>query len=336
MRRFFLTLAGGSWLAGLLLFPAGSPADAPKAEHKTYTDSVPGESVKFEMVAIPGGSFTMGSPDGEAGRTAAEGPQHQVTVKPFWMGKYEVTWDEYDLFWKSMVAAPAPGKKPEGVDAITRPTPPFADETFGHGREKHPVIAVTHHAAMEYCRWLSLKTGKTYRLPTEAEWEYACRAGTKTAYSYGDDASKIGDYAWFKDNSEELTHEVGQKKSNPWGLYDMHGNVAEFCLCHFAADDYAKRPEGALSFHPDRLPKDKRFSHVIRGGSWIDEAPKLRSAYRVGSDRTWLKRDPQRPQSIWWLTDAEFVGFRIVRAVEEDPLIKKHLEVKVTRQSPYE
>ena len=163
---------------------------------KPYVETVPGTEVKFEMVPIPGGEFVMGSPADEAKRNADEGPQHPVKIAPFWMGKYEVTWDEYDQFAFSLDLKKKkrdgvdPASQPETekkADAVTRPTPPYADETFGFGRKGQPVICVTHHAAMEYTRWLSAKTGKTYRLPTEAEWEYACRAGTKSAYSFGDD-----------------------------------------------------------------------------------------------------------------------------------------------------
>ena len=162
------------------------------------------------------------------------------------MGKFEVTWEEYDQFAFSLdlkkktrenvdlTKQPETEKK---ADAVTRPTPPYADETFGFGRNGQPVICITHHAAMEYCRWLSAKTGKIYRLPTEAEWEYACRAGTKTAYSWGDDAEKLGEYAWDVDNAEK-PEKVGKKKPNPWGLHDMHGNVAEWCLDHYVPDAY--------------------------------------------------------------------------------------------------
>src|SRR5581483_11557007 len=171
-----------------------------------------------------------------------------VQIAPFWMGKLEVTWEEYDQFAFSLdlkkkarenvdlTKQPETEKK---ADAVTRPTPPYADETFGHGREGQPVICITHHAAMEYCRWLSYKTGKAYRLPTEAEWEWACRAGTTTAYSWGDDPKQAEDYAWFTDNSEDMTHPVGKKKPNPWGLYDMHGNVAEWCLDSYVTYGYA-------------------------------------------------------------------------------------------------
>jgi formylglycine-generating enzyme required for sulfatase activity len=291
-------------------------------------ETVPGSEVTFEMIAIPGSTFTMGSPPSEPGRSADEGPQHPVTIRPLWIGKYEVTWDEYDIFWRSN-----PGNKEQqraaekkgdqkGIDALSRPTPPYADETFGHGREKYPVLAITHHAAMEYCRWLSEKTGKRYRLPTEAEWEYAARAGTGTTYFFGDDPKALGDYAWYADNSEEASHPVGQKKPNPWGLYDVYGNVSEWCLDHYRKDFYATLPLDKPLVEPVCLPTPDRWSDVTRGGSWPDKAAALRSAARRPSDKTWIQLDPQRPQSIWWLTSADFVGFRLVRTVEEVEVLK--------------
>jgi formylglycine-generating enzyme required for sulfatase activity len=327
-------------VAGLLCLshapPTGGAAEGPAAPAgiKSYVETIPGSTVKFTMQPIPGGTFLMGSSAGEAGRSADEGPQHPVTLRPFWMGKTEVTWDEYDLFWKSEPAAKPAQATPadKAADAVTRPTPPYADETFGHGREAHPVLCITHHAAMEYCRWLSAKTGKTYRLPTEAEWEYACRAGTTTPYSFGNDPKPLGEYAWFAGNSEEATHPVGQKKANPWGLHDMYGNVAEWCLDRYRKDYYSTLPRDKSTLGPVLLPGDTRFPHVARGGSWADPPGRLRSAARRGSDKSWIKRDPQRPQSIWWLTDADFVGFRIVRpVVEQDNL--KGLRSQVTRES---
>jgi formylglycine-generating enzyme required for sulfatase activity len=312
-----------------------SPARAAGAlEHKAYKDTIPGSKVSFDMLPIPGGTFLMGSPPGEKGRKADEGPQHPVTIRPFWMGKCEVTWDEFDLFWRAR-----PGnkedvepEKPKDADAVTRPTPPYADETFEHGREGHPVLCITHHAAMQYCRWLSLKTGKVYRLPTEAEWEYACRAGTKTAYFFGDDPKDLGQYAWFAGNAEDHTHKVGEKKPNPWGLHDMYGNVSEWCLDHYDPAYYEKFPTDRPTLSPVLLPTESRFSHVVRGGSWADEPPACRSAARRGSEKSWIQLDPQQPKSIWWLTSADFVGFRVVRAVEEQDNLKG-LRSKVTRQS---
>jgi formylglycine-generating enzyme required for sulfatase activity len=316
----------------------GTFAEDAGARPADYEQALPGSEVKFAMIGIPGGTFEMGSPASEKDRLAEEGPVHPVTIRPFWIGKTEVTWDEYDQYWKTMNASKEDeefakaGKVKSSADALTRPTPPYADETFGLGREGYPVISVTHHAAMQYCRWLSLKTGRTYRLPTEAEWEYACRAGTKTAYSFGHDSDQLDDYAWFAKNSEEQPHPVGKKKPNPWGLYDMHGNVAEWCLDSYKADAYKAFSLTQPTIGPVNLPTADRFPDVARGGSWADQSGKCRSAFRRGSDKSWIKLDPQRPQSIWWLTSAEFVGFRVVRPVEEQDNLKG-IRSKVTRES---
>jgi formylglycine-generating enzyme required for sulfatase activity len=304
--------------------------------HKSYVETIPGSDVKFAMIAIPGGTYLMGSPATEPGRKADEGPQHPVTIKPLWMGKCEVTWDEYDRY-RNEEAVDSPEviekKLKANPDALTGPTKPYADETFGHGREGNPVLCITHHAAMEYCRWLSAKTGKVYRLPTEAEWEWAARAGTTTAYSFGNEPEKLGDYAWYDKNSEDVAHKVGEKKPNLWGLHDIYGNVAEWCVDYYKKDFYSTFPLDKASLEPVSLPVNKRYPYVARGGSWTDPADMCRSAARRGSEKDWLKRDPQRPQSIWWMTDADFVGFRIVRAVEEQPNLK-NLRSKVTRESP--
>jgi formylglycine-generating enzyme required for sulfatase activity len=318
-------------LAGLVfgLF-AYAPATTPQpakypivedAKHKAYTEKVE-DTFTFDMVPIPGGTYMMGSPDSEKGRNENEGPQRLVTVKAFWMAKLEIAWDEYDVYWENRPKGPPPrpdlGKKPDKLpDAITSPTPPYDDPTFGYGKKGFPVIAVTHHAAMEYCRWLSEKTGKVYRLPTEAEWEWACRAGAAS-----DDLSKLDEISWYEKNSNDSPHPVGKKKPNAWGLHDMYGNVAEWCLDSYKKDFYSTFPKDKISIMPFNPPSEDRYPDVVRGGSWNDGPEKCRSAIRRFSDKTWLKRDPQRPQSIWWMTDADWVGFRVVRAVEEDPRLK--------------
>ena len=321
-----------------------APADAPKGDHKAYTEKIPDTEVKFDMVPIPGGTFVMGSPDSEKGRGADEGPQHPVELKPFWMGKCEVTWDEYDLFRKELGVEERDDQiklLKTNPDALTGPTPPYVDETFGHGRDGKPALCITYHAAMTYCRWLSKKTNKVYRLPTEAEWEYAARAGTRTAYSFGDDPEKIGDYAWYAGNSkvdgEAMRHpqKVGTKKPNLWGLHDMYGNVAEYCIDQYDAGFYGKCPLDKPSLQPVVLPTGTRFPHVTRGGSWADQPAQMRSAARRGSDKSWIIQDPQRPKSIWWLTDADFVGFRVVRAVEEQANLKD-IKSKINWQSKLE
>jgi formylglycine-generating enzyme required for sulfatase activity len=290
--------------------------------------------VRFEMVAIPGGTFVMGSRPGETARRRDEGPRHSVTLRPFWIGKMEVTWDEYDLYCRGGPRGNLANETAlaEDADAITRPSTPYVDETGGFGRSGYPAIGMTHHAAMEYCRWLSRVTGKVYRLPTETEWEYACRAGTRTAYSFGDDTADLGEYAWFEKNSHDSTHPVGRKKPNAWGLHDMHGNVAEWCLDHYQADLYLARPFDRPSVVPVILPTARRYPHVVRGGSWVDSAATCRSAARRASDESWNRRDPCQPRSIWWLSEGDFIGFRVVRAVQEQPELKG-TRSKVTRKS---
>jgi formylglycine-generating enzyme required for sulfatase activity len=324
----------------LVLLPALPAQDFPPprvaALHRNYTETIPGSKVTFDMVAIPPGTFLMGSPDREQGRGADEGPQHPVRVRAFWMGKTEVTWDEFDLYRK--VLPPAQRKPPispaeRAADAVTRPTAPYMDEYCGFGQERHPVVSISHHAAMEYCRWLSARTGKAYRLPTEAEWEYACRAGSRSAFFWGDNPHELGKYAWFADNSDEQTHPVGQKRPNRWGLYDMAGNVAEWCLDHYAADSYGTFPRDRLTLAPVKLPTAARNPYVARGGSWADPPDKCRSAARRGSDKHWNRRDPDIRPSIWWLSDGDFVGFRVVRAVEEQENLRG-VKSQVTRKSP--
>ena len=307
--------------------PGQLPAKLPKVDrktHETYVEKLT-DDVSFTMIAIPGGSFLMGSPKEEAKRGSDEGPQHPVGIPPFWMGKCEVTWDEYDWYWWKRFpdGQPPPrpdlSRKPDKLsDAVTSPTPPYSDESFGHGRQKNPVVGITQHAAMEYCRWLSQKTGKKYRLPTEAEWEWACRAGTTTAYSFGDDPQSLGEYAWIAKTADEHPHPVGKKKANPWGLHDMYGNAAEWCIDRYGADFYGTLSLDKLSLNPFNPPTENRFPYVARGGSWVAAPENCRSAARDHSDKKWMRRDPQRPQSIWWMTDADHVGFRVVRSLTED------------------
>jgi len=283
---------------GALISCETSPKKGPVRgkPHQNFRVELPENEVSFEMIAIPGGAFTMGSPAGEADRSEDEGPRRQVAVSPFWIGKCEVTWDEYDI-WSTSEA---------GVDGVSRPTPAYTDMTFGMGREGYPAICMTQHAANTYCAWLSKVTGHTYRLPTEAEWEYACRAGTTTAYNFGGDASKLDEYAWHDGNSEEEYHQVATKKPNAFGLYDMHGNVAEW-----TQDQYA-RYVGDAQVDPVVVPATL-YPRTVRGGGWSDEAPTLRSSARTPSHEDWKDQDPQIPKSIWYHTDADFVGFRVVR-----------------------
>ena len=200
------------------------------------------------------------------------------------------------------------------ADAVARPTTPYVEMSFGMGKDGYPAISMTQHAANTYCKWLSANTGHFYRLPTEAEWEYACRAGTTTAYSFGDDPAQLKDYAWFVDNSEGKYQKVGKKKPNPWGLYDMHGNVMEWTLDQYDPQSY-KQFTAAVTKEPWVKPT-KPYPHVARGGGWDDDPDKLRSAARRASDRSWKMQDPQLPKSIWYLTDAQWLGFRVIRPLK--------------------
>ncbi len=283
-------------------------AGSAPSKMEPYKIMIPGTDVSFSMIPIPAGEFTMGTPVTEADRGKDEGPRHKVKIEPFWMGKYEVTWDEYRHFMFAQQAGETTGAD-EVVDALSRPTRPYVEMSFGMGINGYPAISMTQHAANKFAEWLSAKTGQFYRLPTEAEWEYACRAGTTTAYSFGNDASKLGEYAWFEGNSNGKYEKVGTKKPNPWGLYDMHGNVAEWTL-----DQYTKySAEPALE---PWVKSTKPYPHATRGGGWSDPADRLRSGARLGSDSSWKMQDPQLPKSIWYLTDAQFLGFRLVRPLK--------------------
>lgn len=301
-------------IAALALLAASAQPSARQAAAalEKYADTIPNTKVTFDMVPVPAGTFTMGSPATEAGRNADEGPQHKVAVKAFYIGAREVTWNEYDEFAFSIDLQRKrklglTGPKDAG-DAVSRPTPPYADESWGWGKETQPVIGITQYAATRYCEWLSARTGKKYRLPTEAEWEYAARAGTTTAYSFGDDDAAAGDYAWLRSNSGEQPRVGGQKKPNAWGLFDVHGNAAEWTRDLYDPAFYAS----AATDNPLNDPAKKLYPHVVRGGSWDDEPARLRSAARRSSVEAWSRRDPQNPKSLWWHTDATFVGFRIV------------------------
>ena len=248
-----------------------------------------------------------------------EGPQHKVKISPFWMGRCEVTWNEFEMFMfpdeerKFKSTIPTDPNVDKVSDAIARPSKPYVEMSFGMGKDGYPAISMTQHGANKYCEWLSAKTGQFYRLPTEAEWEYACRAGTTTAYSFGDDASKIGDYAWSEKNSDFKYAKVGKKKPNPWGLYDMHGNVAEWCLDQY--EDTYEKVKGLGAEDPWNKAT-KNYPHAVRGGSWNDDVVMLRSAARLKSDKSWKLQDPQLPKSVWYHTDAQFLGFRIIRPLK--------------------
>lgn len=277
----------------------------------TYKFTLPGSALQCKMVPINEGTFLMGSSESEKGRDNDEGPQRKVTVSAFWMSAFEITRDEFDVFYKDATTS-----ENSAVDAVTRPSPQYVDLSWGMGKEGgYPINSLSQYAALMYCRWLYNKTGVFYRLPTEAEWEYACRAGTTTRFYFGNDEKQLDNYAWYENNSEEKFKKVGQKLPNAWGLYDMLGNVSEWTLDHYEA----KRMENMTdnSVNPFVAPNKSKYPKALRGGGFKDETAQLRPANRIKSEPLWNHRDPQIPKSKWWLTDAPGVGFRIVCPLEQ-------------------
>ena len=302
--------------------PQAREADAESAsEMKPYRETIEHTEVTIDMVTIPGGSFLMGSPQSEPGRNDDEGPLRNVKVEPFWMSAHEIIWGAYEVWMfqldvrRRRLEQPNTTDGDRTVDGLTGPTQPFTDMTFGMGKEGYPAICMTQLAAKTFCRWLSAKTGRYYRLPTEAEWEYASRAGATTAYHFGNDPGKLGEYAWYAGNSDDKYQKVGTKKPNAWGLHDMHGNVAEWVLDQYIADSYSKSA-GMVVDNPLAIPT-RLYPRVVRGGSWDDDPARLRCAARGKSDASWKQQDPQIPKSRWYHTDALHVGFRIVRPLRE-------------------
>ncbi len=314
-----------SWLIGLVainyfLIGGKSFNESESSDFGRYSEKIPGSNISIDMVPINGGTFLMGSPSNEKGRNSDEGPQKEVKVNSFWMGAYEITWDQYSRYLderagniKSREVTLKDGSKIM-IDGVSTATPMYIDMSFGMGRQGFPAINMTQYAAMMYARWLYTETGHFYRLPTEAEWEYACRAGSKTAFYYGNDIGELDKFAWFDGNSGGGYKKVGTKAPNAFGLYDMHGNVAEWTADQYYPD-YFKKLKGNPADNPYFKPTTL-YPRSVRGGSWMDDGLDLRSANRQGSSSAWKMRDPQMPKSIWWLTDAPFVGFRLVRPKE--------------------
>ncbi len=251
------------WLVVLVLLAAlGSLAVATAAEPKEAVSKAKsprkeltvdlGKGVKLEMVLIPAGEFLMGSPDSDRDAFPREKPQHRVRIaRPFYLGKYLVTQEQWEAV---MGGNPSRFKGP-----------------------KNPVEKVSWDDCPKFLGKLNAKAGPgagKFQLPREAQWEYACRVGSKTKYCFGDDETRLGDYAWYRKNSGNMTHPVGEKKPNGWGLYDMHGNVWEWC------QDWWK--DGAYKEPPVDGPTGAVSLRVLRGGGWDAPATYCRSAFRGG------------------------------------------------------
>lgn len=280
-----------------------------------------GAEFSLEMVLIPAGSFTMGSPQDEPGRKEHEGPPREVRLGAFYLATTEVTLALFQAYYEETgtgkkegggdsgsfeeVPAPAPAL-PAGVDAITGPTPVYGDMTMGFDKA-HPAIGMRWNNAATFCKWLSAKTGKKYRLPTEAEWEYAARAGSPKPFGTADGLQNLAEYAWFEDNADRQPHPVGQKKPNAWGLYDMQGNVWEWVHDFYAPSAYAEMPA------ENPTGPAKGDLHVARGGCYDSPANDLRCAARGFEELWWSMNDPQIPKSKWWLPQMDVIGFRFAR-----------------------
>ena len=322
-------------------------------EFEDFIEKIPNSSVTMSLKAIPGGEFSMGSPEDEQFRKEDEGPMRQVKLSPFFMSELEVTWDQYWAFVKETMAenrvpydivkahnrginlnAVTDVLKPSAisptsglhVDAVSGPTAPFGAPDQGWGSGDRPAITMSHYAAEVFCVWLSKKTGKKYRLPTEAEWEYAVRGGTKTPYffegspkQYSDigfmrqifdaDTAVINSYIIYEKNSRNKTQLPSVVQANPFGLKNMLGNVLEYCADKYDPEAYAKMSDSVV----DPAPNMEGEEYVVRGGAFYDDASILRSAARGHTHNDeWIKTDPQQPKSIWWYTDIKAIGFRVV------------------------
>ena len=304
-----------------------------------FQEFIPGSTVSFRMIAVPGGEFAMGSPENEPLRDEDEGPVVRARVDSFFMAEIEVSWDEYLAFY-AQTSGEGRSTDTEGVrastektDAITGATPPYGQPDQGWGKGLRPAISISYHAAETYCKWLSKVTGKKYRLPTEAEWEYACRGGTTGPYYFEgnpakfeksglrakiskNDTSVINTYVVYVENSRSKTQLPDFVAANPYGLKNMSGNVAEFCSDWYQKDIYAQYKGSVIDNPTGPATGSER---VVRGGSYRDPAGFVRSAARdYTRSEAWLKTDPQMPKSIWWYSDCFYVGFRVVCEFNEN------------------
>ncbi|MBI1932313.1 MAG: SUMF1/EgtB/PvdO family nonheme iron enzyme [Ignavibacteriales bacterium] len=301
---------------------------------ENFIEKIPGTSINFEMIAIPSGKFLFGTDDQEEIKKDNEIPANEVSLSKFWIGKTEITWNEYITFMKETGTEGRTedqiikAKQNKDVDAITGPTPPYGDPGQGWGKNTRPAITMTHYAAIKYCEWLSKKTGKKYRLPTEAEWEYAARGNTKGPYFFegnpsdftsegfwkslfGADTSNINSYCIYKENSLNKTNTPNSVKPNPFGLINTLGNVKEFCSDYYSENihEIYKNQKNIK----DPIGPGSGDEFVIRGGSYLSDAVDLRITARESTNqKAWLRTDPQIPKSLWWYSDSKDVGFRVV------------------------
>lgn len=236
-----------------------------------YTETLPKSVVKFQMLPIPGGTIKIGG--------------KSVAVKPLWMAQTETTWEMFDTFLASGPPSVAYDQTEFAPDAIARPSKSYILPDLGFGHNGYPAINLSHTSVEMFCRWLASVTKKKYRLPTEAEWEWACREGLGSNWKIDKDAFEKA--SWHVGNSDQETHPVGKKAANKLGLFDMLGNVGEW------ATDLAGKP-------------------VVCGGSYLDKQADISPGLRKRWEPSWQDSDPQIPKSRWWLSDGSFCGFRLV------------------------
>ncbi|RXQ94534.1 hypothetical protein EO244_09660 [Ancylomarina salipaludis] len=275
---------------------------------KNFKEQIPGSDVSFDMIAIPAGEFEKAIYHNNKFNSKPL-VRKKIQLSPFFMAKVELTWDAYLVFLRDVESE---GREQTQAldsletDVISGATPPWGDPAQGWGMGQRPAISMTWQAANTYCKWLSKKTGKTYRLPTEAEWEYACRANSDLQDNWTDE--EMANRIIFRDNSKGKTHLPEGMKANAFGLVNMLGNVKEFC-----SDWYADNPFENDSFVVNPEGPETGVERVIKGGSYRSEKKDMRVDYRENTQHdNWLKTDPQMPKSIWWYSDCRDVGFRLV------------------------
>lgn len=275
----------------------------------SYNQEIPGISYAMEMVPVKGGTYFMGSDDPEH---PDEAPVHEVRVDAFWMAAYEISWDQYEAFIYERKNPTTSVSDQQltilGIDGLSGASSPYTDMSLGMGKDGFPATNMTQYAAIEFCKWLTSKTGIFYRLPTEAEWEYACRTGSSSDF-YFEGIENIDDYAWYKKNSGVNYMEIGKLKPNDFGLYDMLGNVSEWTMDQYSSDFFSDLAE----WHNPWLIPTELYPRTVRGGSWKDKADQCKCTSRKPSKPNWKRRDPQFPKSRWWHTNAAFIGIRIIR-----------------------
>lgn len=318
-------------LSSLSIFIIGLPHINETDPFEEHSDSIKGTEQSIELVPVPGGTFTM--------MEHKNGTRHEVEVDSFWIGKYEISWDQYTLFMDESLedirrelyyvlygvdidadAVSSPTLTEEvlellreadiSADVISKPSPPYGDMTDGMGINGFPAVSMTHYAAHMFTRWLTIKTGEFYRLPTEAEWEYACRASQTDSYTPLQER-QLEQQAWHRENSNRSYQQVNSKEPNELDIYNMLGNVSEWTLDQYHSN-YIEQLDESPTLNPWFKP-EQLYPRTVRGGSWAEPADAANCLQRKGSQPTWKMNDPQLPKSLWWHTNAPFVGFRVVK-----------------------